>query len=82
MSAGSYTYGPATGVTAQSWSVTDGTNTYTTSSGNLPTIVANDGSQSYNVTATATHNAGTTPKDNIGGTATVAAIAAGTKSAT
>ena len=81
LSAGSYTYGPATGITASSWSVSDGTNTYTTSSGNLPTIVANDGSQSYNVNATATHGAGATPKDNIGGTSTVAAIAAGSKSA-
>ena len=81
LSAGSYTYGPATGITASSWSVSDGTNTYTKSSGNLPTIVANDGSQSYNVTATATHGAGATPKDNIGGTATTAAIAAGSKSA-
>ena len=33
------------------------------------------------MTATATHGAGATPKDNIGGTATVAAIAAGSKSA-
>ena len=81
LSAGSYTYGPATGITATSWSVSDGTNTYTKSSGNLPTIVANDGSQSYNVTATATHGAGATPHDNIGGTSTVAAISAGSKSA-
>ena len=81
LSAGSYTYGPATGITASSWSVSDGKNTYTESSGNLPTIVANDDSQSYNVTATATHGAGATPKDNIGGTSTVAAISAGSKSA-
>lgn len=81
LSAGSYTYGPETGITASSWSVSDGNNTYTASSGNLPTIVANDGSQSYNVTATATHGAGATPKDNIGGTATVSAISAGSKSA-
>ena len=81
LSAGSYTYGPATGVAAQSWSVSDGTNTYTTSSGNLPTIKASDASQSYTVTATATHNAGATPKDNLGGTATVAGIASGEKSA-
>ena len=80
LSAGSYTYGPATGVTAQSWTVTASGNTYTSSSGNLPTIKANDGSQSYSVTATATHNAGATPKDNIGGNATVAGIAAGEKS--
>lgn len=81
LSAGSYTYGPPTGITASSWSVSDGKKTYTTSSGNLPTIVANDSSQSYNVTATATHGAGATPKDNIGGTATVNAISAGSKSA-
>lgn len=82
LSAGSYTYGPATGITAQSWSVSDGTNTYDKATGNLPTIVANDGSQSYNVTATATHNAGATPKDNLGGTSTKPGIAAGSKSAT
>lgn len=81
LSAGSYTYGPKTGITASSWSVSDGKNTYTESSGNLPTIVANDGSQSYNVTATATHGAGAIPKDNIGGTATTPEIAAGSKSA-
>ena len=83
LSAGSYTYGPETGVTAQSWSVVEskGSTTQTTASGTLPSVKANDGSQSYNVTATATHGAGATPKDNIGGTATVAAIAAGSKSA-
>lgn len=81
LSSGSYTYGPETGVTATGWSVTDGTNTYTTSSGNLPTIKASDASQSYDVTATASHGAGATPKDNLGGTATVAGIAAGDKSA-
>ena len=83
LSAGSYTYGPETGVTAQSWSVVEskGSTTQTTASGTLPSVKANDGSQSYTVTATASHNAGATPKDNIGGTATVAAIAAGSKSA-
>ena len=81
LSAGSYTYGPSTGVSAQSWSVTEtkGDTTQTTSSGALPSVRATDGSQSYTVTATATHNAGATPKDNIGGTATVAGIAAGDK---
>lgn len=82
LSAGSYTYGPETGITAKSWSVSDGKNTYDKATGNLPTIVANDGSQSYNVTATATHNAGATPKDNLGGTSTEPGIAAGSKSAT
>lgn len=82
LSAGSYTYGPDTGITAKSWSVSDGTNTYDKDRGNLPTIVANDGSQSYNVTATATHNAGATPIDNLGGTSTEPGIAAGSKSAT
>lgn len=81
--AGLYTYGPATGVTAQSWSVseTKGNTTKTTASGTLPSIKASDSSQSYTVTATASHNAGATPKDNLDGTATVAGIAAGDKSA-
>lgn len=83
LSAGSYTYGPATGVTAQSWSVVEskGSTTQTTASGTLPSVKATDASQSYTVTATASHNAGATPKDNIGGTATVSGIAAGDKSA-
>ena len=81
LSAGSYTYGPATGITASAWNVTDGKNTYTTNTTtNLPTIKANDGSQSYTVTATATHNGGSTPVDNLGGTATIDPIPAGTKS--
>lgn len=83
LSAGSYTYGPATGVSAQSWSVaeTKDNTTQTSATGTLPSIKASDAAQSYTVTATATYNAGATPKDNIGGTATVSGIAAGNKSA-
>lgn len=83
LSAGSYTYN-STGITATAWSVTETKNssTQTTSSGSLPSLVADDISQTYTVTATATHGAGNTPTDNLGDPATsVSAIAAGSKSA-
>lgn len=74
LSAGSYTYGPATGITATGWTVTTtatGDSERSTSTGTLPSLTAADAAQSYTVTATATHGAGATPKDNLGGTATI-----------
>lgn len=65
---GSYTYGPATGITATSWSVTDNQstpNTSTEASGSFPTITVGDNTN-YQITATATYNAGTIPIDNLG----------------
>ena len=81
--AGSYPYGPATGITA-TWNVTEtkGNTSSTSASGSLPSVVAADSSQTYTVTATATHTAGATPTDNLGDPATsISAIASGTKSA-
>ena len=67
LSAGSYTYGPATGITAQSWSITDTEgNSATTASGSFPEIQVID-NINYKITATATHNEGTIAKNNIGG---------------
>lgn len=84
LSAGSYTYGPATGITAKSWSVVakDGAKTIgtlTTSSGSFDEItVAED--TNYYVTVSATHEAGAIAEDNLGGQSNpVKQIAAGTK---
>lgn len=84
LSAGSYTYGPATGITAKSWSVVakNGATTIgtlTTSSGSFEEItVAED--TNYYVTVSATHEAGAIAKDNLGGQSNpVKQIVAGTK---
>ena len=83
LNAGSYTYGPATGVTASAWEVTD-TNggSATTASGSFAKFTVGDNT-SYTITAKATHNAGAIAKDNLGSNSNpVKQIAAGTKSKT
>lgn len=82
LNAGSYTYGPATGVTATGWSVTDGTATKTTSTGSFDELTVAD-SMNYKLTATATHTEGAVAKDNLGNDSDpVKKIAAGSKSKT
>ncbi len=83
LSAGSYTYGPATGITAKTWSVTNSATdeTLTTASGSFANVVVADNTN-YSVTATATYDAGAMPKTNIGNDAPSKQIAAGSKSAT
>ena len=95
LSAGSYTYGPATGITATAWSVTDGTATKDTASGSFDELTVGDAtsyatgtfaemtvgdSTSYVITATATHGAGATPVTNLGNAYEAGKIAAGNKS--
>lgn len=65
LSTGEYTYGPATGITAQTWSVVFGDETKTTSSDTFSDIVVTEGN-CCNVTATATYNDGTIPVTNLG----------------
>lgn len=65
LSAGSYTYGPATGVTAKSWSVSFNGETKDTASGTFSEVTVGD-STSLRITATATYDAGAAPKDNLG----------------
>lgn len=79
LSAGSYTYGPATGITATSWNVTntDGGSS-TEASSTFPAITVGD-STNYKITAEATHGAGAKAVTNLG-TETSVQIAAGTKS--
>lgn len=81
LNAGSYTYGPATGVTPSSWSVTNGTDTLTTASGAFPAITVGDDTN-YSITATATYEAGAIPKTALGAEYAAGQIQAGSKSAT
>lgn len=94
LSAGSYTYGPATGVTATSYSVTstgrktvDGATTdtvedsATTASGAFDSFVVDDNT-SYKVSVSIPHNEGVAAHDNLGDPANPEVkIAAGTKTA-
>lgn len=85
LSAGSYTYGPATGITATAWDI-DATNkgaavaSKTTASGSFDQITV-ELDTSYKIKATATHGAGAVAKDNLGDPSNpVKQIAAGSKS--
>lgn len=82
LNAGSYTYGPATGITATAWSIsdTDG-NTASTASGSFPAITVGDNTN-YKITAQATHGAGAIPVTNLGNEYPSMQIAAGNKSKT
>lgn len=89
LNAGSYTYGPATGIVAKAWSVSiadTGETAKTTREGSFNEITIKDNMSGYGkITATATYDAGAVPVDNLGDTATNAAtvqIPAGSKSAT
>ena len=72
LNAGSYTYGPATGVVATKWTIKDDLSVPNTSSldeGSMPEIILGDqtGSTStYSLTATAEYTEGAMPKDNFG----------------
>lgn len=73
-SAGSYQYGPATGVTVTNYTISDGTNTKTTSTGSFDTITMGDSNKptdkeysSYRLSVTAGHTAATAvAKTNLG----------------
>ena len=80
---GSYTYGPATGITARSWEVTNSATAekLTTATGTFAEITVGD-STNYTITAKATYEDGAMPKTNIGNDATTKQIKAGTASAT
>lgn len=81
LSAGSYTYGPATGIAATEWNVTDGSKTLTTASGSFDELTVGD-STSYSITATAKHGDGAIPVTNLGNEYPDGKITAGSKSAT
>ena len=79
--AGSYQYGPATGITA-TYAITDtASHTATTTSGSFAKFTVEDGIN-YKVSVTATHTEGAVPKNNLGSEVPGKKIASGTKSAT
>lgn len=80
LSAGSYTYGPATGITAQTWEVscTGVTGTKSTATGTFENVVAE--ATPKKITAKATYNEGTIPVTNLGNPYPTGKIAAGTAS--
>lgn len=82
LNAGSYSYGPATGITADSWSVedTDG-HVIAAASGSFDPIVVDDDTD-YKITATATYSDGTVPVTNLGNEYASGQIKAGSASAT
>lgn len=68
LSAGSYTYGPATGITATSWEISDTAgNTADSASGSFADVVVTDNTN-YKITAKANYGAGTVAVDNLGAT--------------
>lgn len=82
LNAGSYQYGPATGVTATAWEVTDTAgHSATTASGSFAAVTVADDTN-YTITAKATHTEGSVPKTNVGNDYAAGKIAAGTKSKT
>lgn len=66
LSAGSYTYGPATGITATSWEISDTAgNTADTVSGSFADVVVTDNTN-YKITAKANYGDGAVAVDNLG----------------
>lgn len=81
LSAGSYTYGPATGITAQSWeaSCTGIEDKKSTASGTFENVVAE--ATPKKITVKATYNEGAIPKTNLGNPYPEGKITAGTTTA-
>lgn len=79
--AGSYTYGPATGITASSYSVSDGTTTKDTANGSFDTLTVGD-STNYKLSLTVAYGNGAIPKTNLGNDYAAAQIKAGNATAT
>lgn len=80
LSAGSYTYGPATGITAQTWEVscTGVAGTKSTATGTFENVVAE--ATAKKITAKATYNEGTVPVTNLGNPYPAGKITAGSTS--
>lgn len=80
LSTGSYTYGPATGIIAQTWEVscTGVAGTKSTATGTFESVVAE--ATAKKITAKATYNEGTVPVTNLGNPYPAGKIVAGTAS--
>ena len=81
-SAGKYEFGPATGCSITSWSVTDsnGSEAQSTAIGNFAEITVEDDTN-YKVIATGNYSEGAIPVTNVGNEYTAGKIAVGSKSA-
>lgn len=76
---GAYTYGPDTGITANSWAITGGAGeTANTATGSFNEITIGD-TTNYKITATAEHGQGAMPKTNLGNEYAKVRIEAGSK---
>lgn len=86
LNAGSYTYGPATGITAKSWTIDIADlpdDNKTTNSGSFSKFTVIDGMRGYaKITAQAEYDAGAIPVTNFGNEYPSKQIAGGSKSAT
>lgn len=80
LSAGSYTYGPPTGVVAGTVTASFDGQTKTGATGAFDNVVATETPKTLSVSIT--HNEGVVPKTNLGKDYTAGKIAAGTKTAT
>lgn len=79
LNAGSYTYGPATGIKASSWAISDNKDhTATTSNGTFDSFKIAAG-ETYKVTAVAQYEAGAIPVTNLGNPCPSKQIAKGSK---
>lgn len=80
LSAGGYTYGPATGITAKSWTVscTGVTGTKSAATGSFDGVVAE--ATAKKITATASYDAGAIPVTNLGNPYPAGQIKAGSAS--
>lgn len=80
---GSYSFGPATGITANAWEITatDVTTPKTTATGTFDAIIVADDTN-YKITAKANFEAGAIPKTNLGNEYADGKIAAGSAQTT
>lgn len=80
LSAGSYSYGPETGIIARTWEVVFGNETMSTSTGSFADVVVTEG-ECCDITATATYGDGAIPVTNLGNECAAKQIKEGSASA-
>ena len=76
---GNYQYGPATGIVADSWSVTFNGETKTTASDTFTAVQVGEDKTNLKINATATYQAGAIPNTNLGNEYAEGQIQAGSK---